>query len=1488
MKASILFLLLFTLLSLSSIPGHTQLSAEFTASITEGCRPQFVQFTPVYPDSLASYFWEFGNQNSSFLQGTVSTTYDSAATYIVSLTVSKNGDSATSFMSIAIFENPTAGFNIIWGQTEGCSPLTIQFADNSVPASAPITSWDWSFGDWNTLSNPYGGIVVHTYISGATCAVSLIVTDSNTCHSSYVQPDSISVYQSPQIGFYANPTQSCTYPLAVQFTNINMGSGTFTYDWDFGDGGHSIDANPMYTYSDTGLFTVSLVITEAQGCSTKVIKLDYIVIQDVVASFTMPDTACANIPFSISNTSIGANNAFWEFDTTTTTSYHPQVSFYDGGVQTVTCIASLNGDCPDTLSQTIFIDKTIAGFSISPDPICNLPMLISFTNNSQTNNTSGPLLYNWTFDGYGNSNDVDPEVEYLYNLVDFYDHNHSYGVTLSTISPFGCTNTATDMFTVCFADTAMMCSDSAGCIPLAVTFWDSSIFNCPTDNIVSWVWDFGNGTSDTGKFPLPTTYTDTGIYFPTCTLTTGKGCDFVFVRTIFVGELHNPVPFLSPLFIDSICASDTVVVLNNSTDTTFIDSHIIMPYKPGISNLAYSYPYSETGINCYFTDTGWHTLGYTVTQNECASPMVFLSDSVYVLGPVGQGQATYDCLHPDTYTFDIENAATSSFIMVDSFYWDFGDGSPIYSDTMPITHTYQANSQDYAATFHTFNYSTGCSYVDTVHVWPSDPVAKFSQSETDVCTGVSVTFDPINSSNYRISKFHFWPFCFQWNFGDGYTFTYVPGYVVDQDTFTMGYVSHIFDSPGEYNVRLIVYGDKNCPDTCFHTVTVHQPNPQITADPQSGCAPLEVGFENVTTPGNPIIAWLWDFGQGTSSANQHYNNPILYDTAGNYVVSLTAVDTYGCIGNDTIIITASSPIASFEIQNQVVCLGDPVYFTNTSITYGPSPIYTWYFGDDSISNEVSPHHSYQDTGAFSVMLVVDDEDCRDTLVYINAVAIIDSVLTIVADYDTTICAPVTIKFKPGFPNFPQFSYIWDINGSPADVYAPGDNVNNSGQYTVILNVMGSGCFLSDTLILNFGEASAYLTLSDVEICKGEEIKFTVNPISNVGSFVIDFADGTTMFNESPVYHKYTNVSPNGFLYPKILCWNPDSTCKSIFTSKIFIYDVDADFNRGTQDTDSAACEPARFQFFGHPVNGDNFEWDFGDNSGSTSLYLEHTFDNPGEYEVTFEVYNYQYTCSVSKSKMVYVYPKPVIDLSPDAEICLGDSIQLYADGGEVYLWSPDLFINNNTVPYPFVWPIYSIDYNVSVTDSNKCANAASIPVFVQQEPVFDQSDTFYIVVGDQIDLPGEPSYSVEYSWAPAELVVCPTCYNPGFVPLFSTTFYLTMNAYAGNNLCFTKYDSLYISVDWKFSIDVPDLFTPNGDGNNDVIFVEGRGIKELIEFRVFNRWGQEVFYTEDKNTGWDGIFNGQAQPIDTYTYMAKVLTYENKVLVKNGVFTLMR
>jgi gliding motility-associated-like protein len=90
------------------------------------------------------------------------------------------------------------------------------------------------------------------------------------------------------------------------------------------------------------------------------------------------------------------------------------------------------------------------------------------------------------------------------------------------------------------------------------------------------------------------------------------------------------------------------------------------------------------------------------------------------------------------------------------------------------------------------------------------------------------------------------------------------------------------------------------------------------------------------------------------------------------------------------------------------------------------------------------------------------------------------------------------------------------------------------------------------------------------------------------------------------------------------------------------------------------------------------------------------------------------------------------------------------------------------------------------------------------------------------------------------------------------------------------------------TLDVPTAFTPNGDGLNDFIFPDGWGLKRLVYFRIYNRWGQQLYEGKDLKPGWDGTYMGVPQNSETYAYQVEAETLLGTILSKSGTFKLLR
>jgi gliding motility-associated-like protein len=261
-------------------------------------------------------------------------------------------------------------------------------------------------------------------------------------------------------------------------------------------------------------------------------------------------------------------------------------------------------------------------------------------------------------------------------------------------------------------------------------------------------------------------------------------------------------------------------------------------------------------------------------------------------------------------------------------------------------------------------------------------------------------------------------------------------------------------------------------------------------------------------------------------------------------------------------------------------------------------------------------------------------------------------------------------------------------------------------------------------------------------------------------------------------------------------------------------------------------------------------------------------------------------CTAFDTIVVTVLPAPVPDAGPDGNICYGQSHTLQGSGGIGYQWGPSTAFNSNsTSPSPVVTPVTTSTYQLHVVDANGCNSLQPDIVTVQVTPpivIVATKDTI-VAMGDTFQLFAN-SAATDYVWSPPTGLSDPNISNPVVTVTGDMVYQLTATTSAG---CRGE-ATVRLTVFNGPEIYVPNAFSPNRDGKNDIFRPFPVGIKKLNFFRVFNRWGQLVYATTNLNQGWDGSINGKIQTTGTYVWMVEGVTKEDKIIRKKGTVVLIK
>jgi gliding motility-associated-like protein len=268
-----------------------------------------------------------------------------------------------------------------------------------------------------------------------------------------------------------------------------------------------------------------------------------------------------------------------------------------------------------------------------------------------------------------------------------------------------------------------------------------------------------------------------------------------------------------------------------------------------------------------------------------------------------------------------------------------------------------------------------------------------------------------------------------------------------------------------------------------------------------------------------------------------------------------------------------------------------------------------------------------------------------------------------------------------------------------------------------------------------------------------------------------------------------------------------------------------------------------------------------------------------------------YGCEKTEAVKVNVIPNIEMLVSPNDTLCAGFQVQLFARGAERYEWSPSAGLNNAFIASPVATPTVSTRYRVIGHSTGSCFSDTGY-VFIQVAPVpgVNAGPDIEGQTGSTVNLAATAQGNVtSWSWSPSAGLSCNDCPNPVLTISGNTTYELTVK----NRYGCTAKDSLRVITFCKSSqVFVPNAFTPDGDGVNDMLMVRGEGIF-VKSFRIFNRWGNLVFEKlnfapNDPTYGWNGKVKGIAAAPDVFVYIAEVTCDNGTVYFHKGNTTLLK
>ncbi len=557
-------------------------------TFTDDCANQAINFnntSTIATGNINGWLWKFGNGATSTQQNPTYT-YTAPGAYTVTLVATSDNGCIDSIQQVInIFALPVTDFTF----DTVCDGDQTCFIDLTTVQGSNITAWQWVFGDGspvNNQSNP-----CHTYANAGTFTVTVITTSAQGCTGTATH--TVTVNDNPVANFAVNNV--CQVD-AAQFTDLStIGTGVITgWQWDFGDGSpNSTQQNPSHNYAPplpAGTYTVQLIAFAGTGCSDTI--TDDVVIHPMpTANFNFTNVCDQlQMPFTDnSNVATGAIiNWNWNFGdgSPNGTNQNENHTYPNAQSWNVQLIVTTDSGCTDTISKTV---------DVYPNPVVDFsPTSVCEGTPSQfmdQTTVPGGNAQTWIWDFGDNS-----QPQAGQNPTHTYPQWGAYTTKLIVSTNNGCVDSVLKPVNVNAVPVSEFVADVLdGCEPVCPNFTNQATI--ANGNIVSYVWDFGDGNGSTQTDPshcYPNSGTTVLTYDVTLTVTSDSGCVHAITKPAYISVYPYPVADFNP-DPDIVKISNPEINFNNYSVGNAQNSWDFGDGVGTSTGVSPSYTYQDTG-----------------------------------------------------------------------------------------------------------------------------------------------------------------------------------------------------------------------------------------------------------------------------------------------------------------------------------------------------------------------------------------------------------------------------------------------------------------------------------------------------------------------------------------------------------------------------------------------------------------------------------------------------------------------------------------------------------------------------------------------------------------------------------------------------------------------------------------------------------------------------------------------------------------------------